>query len=141
MRDDIQSMASLANKLLKGEEIMWADADGYFGHGIRKEVFTNKTASERAIEMLLAKIAGKSYSTEYKIEIHAVMPAHAVRDIHKSKIALITSGGLVPTGNLTICRQAQHLFGKLNTPRMNLMRYCLESFTVYTVQVVSAQTL
>ena len=100
MRDDIQCMARLANKLLAGEEILWAEADGYFGHGIRKEVFTDKTASERAIEMLLAKIAGNPYSTEYKIEIHdAVAPAPAVCDIHKSKIALITSGGMVPTGN------------------------------------------
>lgn len=100
MRIDIEAMSKLANKLIAGEPILWADEEGYFGHGIRKEVFVEKTASDRVVDMLLAKIAGQPYETEYKIEIHdSVAPAPAVKDIHKSKIALITTGGLVPTGN------------------------------------------
>lgn len=55
MRVDAGAMAGLANKMIKGEEILWADAEGYFGHGIRKEVFVEKTASDRVVDMLLKK--------------------------------------------------------------------------------------
>lgn len=100
MRRDAGQMARLANKMIAGEEILWADAEGYFGHGIRKEVFVEKTAADRAVDMLLAKISGAEYETEYEIETHDVVtPAKAVEDITKSKIAIVTTGGLVPVGN------------------------------------------
>ncbi len=100
LREDAGKMAAFANKLLVGEPILWADAEGYFGHGVRKEVFVDKTSADRAVDMLLAKLSGAPYQTEYKIEIHdAVSPAKAVADIRKAKIALITTGGLVPVGN------------------------------------------
>lgn len=100
MRADAKAMARLANKLLAGEEILWADAEGYFGHGVRRECFVEQTATDRAVDMLLKKIAGEPYETEYKIEVHdAVAPAKAVEDIRTAKIALITTGGMVPVGN------------------------------------------
>ena len=100
LRADAKAMAKLANKFIAGEEILWADAEGYFGHGIRKEVFVDKSSADRVVDMLLAKLAGQSYETEYKIEIHdAVPPAKAVADLSKAKIAVITTGGLVPVGN------------------------------------------
>ena len=49
--------------------------------------------------MLLKKLAGEKYETEYKIDIHDnVAPAKAV-DLKNAKIALMTTGGLVPAGN------------------------------------------
>ena len=38
MRKDMPKMMSLANKLLNGEELLGADAEGYFPRGVRKEV-------------------------------------------------------------------------------------------------------
>ncbi len=100
MRKDAGQMAGLANKIIAGEEILWADAEGYFGHGVRKEVFVERTAADRAVDMLLAKIAGQPYETEYVIEMHdAVTPAKAVDDITCSRVAIVTTGGLVPVGN------------------------------------------
>lgn len=100
MRVDAEAMAKIANKFIAGEEILWADAEGYFEHGIRKEVFVEQTASDRVVDMLLKKIAGEPYETEYKIEVHDnVVPAKAVSDIKKTKIAVINTGGLVPAGN------------------------------------------
>lgn len=100
MRADAAEMAKLANKFIAGEEILWADAEGYFEHGIRREVFVEQTASDRVVDMLLKKIAGDPYETEYKIEVHDnVTPAKAVSDIKKARIAIINTGGLVPTGN------------------------------------------
>jgi glycine reductase len=100
MREDAAAMAAFANKIIAGEEILWADAEGYFPRGVRKEVFVDKIAADRAVDMLLAKIAGKPFETEYKIEVRdRVVPSKPVADLSKAKIAFISTGGLVPMGN------------------------------------------
>jgi len=100
MREDITAMASFANKIAAGEEILWADAEGYFSRGVRKEVFVDKTAANRTVDMLLAKLSGVPFETEYKIEVRdRVIPSKPIADLSKAKIALISTGGLVPTGN------------------------------------------
>ena len=100
MRQDVAALAAFANKVAAGDEILWADAEGYFSHGIRKEVFVDKTAADRSVDMLLAKLAGEPFETEYKIEVRDnVAPAKAISDLSKATIALISTGGLVPVGN------------------------------------------
>ena len=100
MRQDAAAMATLANKIVAGEEILWADAEGYFSRGVRKEVFTDKIAADRVVDMLLAKIAGEPFETEYKIDVRdVVVPSRPVADLKHAKIALISTGGLVPMGN------------------------------------------
>lgn len=100
MRRDVAAMAEMANKITAGEEILWADAEGYFPHGIRKEVYVEKTAADRTVDMLLAKISGRPYETEFKIEVRdLVVPSKAVADMSKATLALISTGGLVPIGN------------------------------------------
>lgn len=99
MRRDARRIAELANVILSGGELPSANVGGYFHRGKRKQIFTDKLPGERAVEMLLAKLSGKPYQTEYIIEKHErVTPAKAI-DAKKSKIALITSGGLVPEDN------------------------------------------
>ena len=50
--------------------------------------------------MLLAKLAGKPYTTEYPMPVFdRVEPQPAVKDISKATIAVVTSGGIVPKGN------------------------------------------
>jgi glycine reductase len=99
MRQDIAAMAAFANKLIASEGILWASAEGYFPRGIRKEVFVDKTAADRAVDMLLAKLNGQPFETEFKIEtLDIVEPAKAV-DTKKAKIAFVSTGGLVPKGN------------------------------------------
>jgi len=100
MRQDSTAMAALANKIIAGEEILWADAEGYFSHGIRKEVFVDSPAADRAVDMLLSKLAGKPFETELKIEPRdKVIPSKAIADLSKAKVAFISTGGLVPLGN------------------------------------------
>lgn len=100
MRQDIAAIAAIVNKFAAGEEILWADAEGYFSHGIRKEVFADKPAADRAVDMLLAKLAGQPFVTELKIEPRDnVIPSKAVADMGKAKIAFVCTGGLVPLGN------------------------------------------
>ncbi len=100
MRQDLSAMAALANKIVAGEEILWADAEGYFSHGLRKEVFADKSAADRSVDMLLDKLAGRPFVTELKIEPRDnVVPSKAIEDLSKAKVAFICTGGMVPLGN------------------------------------------
>ncbi len=50
--------------------------------------------------MLIAKINGKPFTTEYPMpSFDRVPPNPAVKDLSKATIALCTSGGIVPKGN------------------------------------------
>ena len=100
MRKAAPKMAKLALKLAKGEEIGASAEDNYLPNGIRKNFFEKKRGSERAVEMLLAKINGKVYTTEYPMpDFDRVNPQPAIKDLSKATVALVTSGGIVPKGN------------------------------------------
>lgn len=100
MRKAAPKMAKLALKLAKGEEIGASAEEGYLPNGIRKNFFEKKRGSQRAVEMLLAKINGKPYTTEYPMpDFDRVEPQPPIKDLSKATIALVTSGGIVPKGN------------------------------------------
>ena len=99
-RDAIKKMAPLAVKLAKGEEILASCVDNYMPNGIRKNFFETKRGSERAVEMLVKKLAGKEFVTEFPMpNFDRVDPNPAVKDMAHARIALVTSGGVVPKGN------------------------------------------
>jgi len=100
MRDAVKIMAPLALKLAKGEKIGASAEEGYMPNGIRVNFFEKERGSKRAVEMLLKKLADKEYETEFPMpSFDRVDPNPAVKDITKAKIALVTSGGIVPKGN------------------------------------------
>ena len=100
MRAAVKAMAPLALKLAKGEMIGASCEEGYMPNGIRVNLFEKKRGSQRAVDMLLKKIAGKPFVTEYPMpSFDKVAPQPAVKDLSKATIALCTSGGIVPKGN------------------------------------------
>ncbi len=100
MRKAIPALAKLTLKVAKGEEIGTPEEDNYLERGIRKNYFADKIGAERAVEMLVAKLTGKEYTTEYPMPVFGnVTPGKAIKDLSKAKIALVTSGGVVPKGN------------------------------------------
>ena len=100
MRDAVSKMVPLALKLVKGEEIGSPSEEGYLERGIRKNFFTDKRGSERAVDMMVKKLAGQPFETEFPMpNFDRVEPNPAVKDITKAKIAIVTSGGIVPHGN------------------------------------------
>ena len=100
MRDAVKKMAPLAIKLAKGEAIGASAEEGYLPNGLRKNFFEKKRGSERAVEMLVKKLSGKEFETEYEMpSFDRVAPGPAIKDMSKAKIALVTSGGIVPKGN------------------------------------------
>ena len=100
MRTALPAMGKLAGKLANGEPIGPPAEEGYLSRGIRRNVFVEKRGSERAIELLLKKIKGEPFETEYPIpHFDRVEPAAAIADLSKVTVALVTSGGIVPKGN------------------------------------------
>ena len=100
MRDAVGKMAPLALKLAKGEKIGASCEEGYMPNGIRVNFFEKERGSKRAVKMLLQKLADKPYVAEYPMpSFDKVAPNPAVKDLAHAKIALVTSGGIVPKGN------------------------------------------
>ncbi len=100
MRAAAPAIGQFALKLLGKEEIGSATEEGYFPRGRRKNVFVSERGATRAVNMLVDKIKGESFETEYAMPIFDTVPANpAVKDIKNARIALVTSGGIVPKGN------------------------------------------
>ena len=100
MRDAVKKMAPLALKLAKGEKIGASVEEGYMNQGVRVNLFEKDRGSKRAVDMLVAKLKDKPFTTEYPMpDFDRVAPNPAVKDVSKAKIALVTSGGIVPLGN------------------------------------------
>lgn len=100
MKNSLPKVAALAKKLVNGEEIQSPQVEGYFERGIRVNYFSDVRGSTRAVDLLVRKIKGEKVETEYPMPIFdKVTPAKAIKDITKTKIAFVTSGGIVPVGN------------------------------------------
>lgn len=100
MRKAVPVMAKLALKLLKGEPIGKPSEEGYIERGVRKNIFYDKLAAERCVDMFVAKLRGEPFETEYKMPVFdRVEPQPAVKDMAHATIALVTSGGICPKGN------------------------------------------
>lgn len=98
MRKAVPVIAKLALKLLN-KEIVTPEVDGYFVRG-RKNYEMADRGSKRAVNMLVSKLKGEDFVTEYPMpEFDNVEPGQPVKDMKHAKIALVTSGGIVPKGN------------------------------------------
>ncbi len=93
-------MASMLLRQIKGEKIGTPKEEGYIERGVRVNKFYDKIAAERAVEMLVKKLKGEEFQTEYPMPVFdRVEPRPALADVSKATIALVTSGGIVPFGN------------------------------------------
>ena len=100
MRDAVKKMAPLALKLARHEAIGASCEEGYMPNGIRVNLFEKERGSKRAVKMLIAKLNGKPYTTEFPMpSFDRVAPNPAVKDMAHATVALCTSGGIVPHGN------------------------------------------
>ena len=65
----LKLIAPFACRLALGEEIGPAGAEGYISRGIRRLTRVDRPAVDRAIDMLLAKVAGEPFETEVPMEV------------------------------------------------------------------------
>jgi glycine reductase complex component B subunit gamma len=98
MRDALPRIARLAETLAAGRELGPPEEEGYLPRGFRRNVFAEHTGAERAIDLLLAKIAGET-RTEVAGGFDRIRPPAPVADLGQAVLALVTEAGCVPQGN------------------------------------------
>jgi glycine reductase len=97
MRKAIPDILATLKQVIAGEE---PDSKLVFAKGLRVNYFAKKRGSRRAVEMLLKKIAGDEFVTEYPMPtFDRVVPPPPVEFMKTARIALVSSGGPVPKGN------------------------------------------
>lgn len=100
IRKAVPLITGFVNKLIRGDKLGTPKQEHYYPKGQRVNVFHEKDGAERAVEMLVKKLKGEDYDTELEISVYEkVDPAPPLKDLSKAKIALCTSGGIVPFGN------------------------------------------
>ncbi len=98
MREALPKLAALARRLAAGEELGGPEQEGYLPRGLRRNEQAEQTGAARAIELLLAKLAGET-RTEVGAAFDRVAPPPPVADLRRAKLALVTEAGCVPQGN------------------------------------------
>jgi betaine reductase len=100
MAPALERMAALGLKLARGERLGLPAEEGYLPRGLRFSGFATETAATRAVDMLLKRLRGEAFETEWPLpEYDRVLPPPPIRDLSKAKVALVTSGGIVPRNN------------------------------------------
>ena len=123
MRKALPAVAALASKLMSGGTLGLPEEEGYIPRGLRVNTFTEERGSMRAVKMLVNKLKGEAFQTEYPMPaFDRVAPNQPVKDITKAKIALVTSGGIVPKHNPErIESSSASKFGKYDISAFNML--------------------
>jgi len=100
MNETLGRLARFAIRLGRREAVGSAAVEGYYGRGVHKTRILEHPAAERAVEMLALRMAGKPFTTELPLPaVEHVAPAAPLADVAHARIALVTTGGIVPKGN------------------------------------------
>ncbi|MBI3092267.1 MAG: glycine/betaine/sarcosine/D-proline family reductase selenoprotein B [Candidatus Tectomicrobia bacterium] len=100
MRQALTTMAALALRLGRGEALLGGEAEGCLPRGVRVNVPQTELASQRAVTMLLRKLAGEAFKTEVPFQPPPLVTcAPPLADLRRARLALVTESGLVPRGN------------------------------------------
>ena len=98
MREALPRMARLAEALASGRDLGPPADEGYLPRGFRRNVLSESSGAERAVDLLLAKLAGETRS-EVGAGFDRVDPPEPVVDLGQALLALVTEAGCVPQGN------------------------------------------
>jgi betaine reductase len=86
--------------LLSGEQLGDPEEDGFSPRRNIRSKWVSKTQAERGVDMLLAKLSGKSFITETELpKFQPISPPSPVRDLASSVIAILSDGGITKKGN------------------------------------------
>jgi glycine reductase len=98
MRDAVSVVASLAVRLAAGDAVGSPEEEGYLPRGLRVNIRSDTLSADRAVGLLLAKIAG-DVRTEIAPPTDRVSPPDPLADPAAALVALVTEAGCVPQGN------------------------------------------
>lgn len=93
-------LASLALKLGRRATLGSAHQEGYLPRGLRRDVWHTQIAADRAIALLKRRLAGEPFVSEMPIEqFENVAPAPPLTSLATARVAVVSTGGIVPKGN------------------------------------------
>jgi glycine reductase len=93
-------IARLVIKLGRGEVVNAPEEDGYLPQHGRRNEFASERGAGRAVKLLLAKMRGEKFVTEWPLPRYdRVAPLPPTTKKEGIKVALVTEGGVVPKGN------------------------------------------
>ena len=100
MADALARLAAFALRLAAGDPIGPAAEEGHLPRGRRLNAIQARSAAERAVDALIAKLAGAAPEGEIPMATEEPpRPAPPVARVSAARVALITEGGIVPRGN------------------------------------------
>ncbi len=100
MGEIVPRLVQFGVRLARKERIGPADAEGYMRRGIRFNERVEKTAAQRAVDMVLAKVRGEPYRTEIRLEEQEkVAPPSPLGPLNQAVVAIVTEMGFLPHGN------------------------------------------
>ena len=100
MDEALSTMARFVFKFAAGSAIGSASEEGYIPRGFRVVEVVEKSSAERAVDMLLDKMADRSFSTEIPIgSLEKVLVAPPTDNLGNATLALVSTAGVVPAGN------------------------------------------
>ena len=100
MEEALGNIAKFVSKLSAGSVIGKPIEEGYIPRGFRLDMLASKRGAERAIDMLLNRLAGQPFTSEIPIETIETIPvAPRIIDLASAHIALATSMGIIKQGN------------------------------------------
>jgi glycine reductase len=100
MLEETRRLVAVGLKLARREALGGPAEEGYFPRGVTRNTLAGANAAQRAVTMLLDKLAGRPFASEVPLpDFPRVPPPPAVRDLGHAVVALVTDGGIVPLGN------------------------------------------
>jgi len=100
MGEALSKMALGLAKLATSSVMGPASEDGYVPRGIRVIEPVSKSGAQRAIDMLLDKRDGRSFTTEIPLVTFEAVPVpHRIENLKDACIALINTVGIIPPEN------------------------------------------
>lgn len=100
MAETLNRIALFAKRLVNGDAVKDGQTEGYHGTGPAVIIDYSAPASQRGVDMLLAKFIGKPFKTEVVMPNHEQIPVPVLnKPLSQCKVAIVTDGGLVPKGN------------------------------------------
>ncbi|MBN1321493.1 MAG: glycine/betaine/sarcosine/D-proline family reductase selenoprotein B [Thermoleophilia bacterium] len=101
MAKALPGMVELGLKLCAGTLVTDPEVESCFSRGVKINTVSDRCAADRAIDLLLLKMAGQPFVSEIALPDRAddIPPAAAITDLSEATIAFVTEGGLVPIDN------------------------------------------
>ena len=100
MNETLGRLARFALRLGRHEEIGSPAVEGFYGKGVHHTRILERAAADRALDMLVARMNGGAFQTELVLPpVDRVTPAAPIADVTKARLAIVTTGGIVPKGN------------------------------------------